>query len=223
MKIKQSDIKKVNKNAKLKTDKRNSSIEIKYLDNKARKQINKNAKLHKPENAFMISLMTVSLMICLLSFPVGMYHDKQKNKIYEKTYITENNEEYDLSDIYLLFNDHEVIQCIRIRKEIDSKTQLTFHPFSVVFPKWRTETRCTHIYEFYDINTNQLIAYTKYDSEKQSNDYYFEESMNGYDYINLGRLVLNNVRDDTNIDDYEDVTKEYIDQIIENCNTRSKK
>ena len=171
-------------------------MKIKYID-KFHKKIKEDSSF-KNKLIFGIGMSVLSATIFTISFQGGkmLYKNDINNKIIETTYKVEDKS-YALKDIYILYKDKEIIKCRR--EEVVEENTLS-----------------KKIYKFYDIKTNEMIAFTEYN--QISNNYISEKNkendtknMNGYKYINLGEVMKSNA-----YNDHYKINQNYINDYIEN-------
>jgi len=167
-------------------------MKIKYFD-KGHKKISQEAK----ENIISITAgLIISGIVFGSAFALAENSKQypQRNDIYNVSYIHEDKS-YNLSDIYILYNNNEIRKCIR-RAYVSSEGLLD--------PNYD--------YEFYDLETREILGYTKYDS-MESNADNPEHTLNGYKYINLGKLMYDDFYEKKN-NNTDEITQNVIEQTI---------
>lgn len=176
-------------------------MKIKYFD-KEHKKTNNNTKLKQNLITFSVMGFTSALMISMVvSVSLITHKSELRHEINQTPYIVESNVTYPVKDIWLLYNDQEVIKCRRETMVGNS------------YPPGFKLSR--GIYNFYNIETNELLGYTTVNAhniEGLSKSFLEDEikHLNGYKYVNLGTILGYK-----ELDEYQNIDQEFIDNFIE--------
>ena len=131
-----------------------------------------------------------------------------------------------MKDIFILYKSDEIRKCRREEVLLSEQFKLNPALFVLLGPAGSATYDRDYIYNFYDIETNELIAWTTFSNlmcedinsfdleAKESIGYKDgqvpEVSMNGYKFINLGEVISQ-----YGINDYKSIDQEYVNDFID--------